>query len=307
MLVAVNKAETKTEMHPDNFKRPAVVLSGGGFNGAFQAGAIEVLWMMGIRPAAILGVSVGALNGALWAQDNVTKLSQLWEGIKFKDIFGGNQITNALFRDGLYSNKPLRKLLDKYVDPRLFRVPYYCGVVDMRSEKYFLVNGNTFTNDVELIKDYILASTSIPVFHTLPVIGGTKHADGGVRNPTPIGDVLSIGGQAFDSVIVINCQPTRPKEAVAANPKGIIGNGKRALSGLMDESFVNDINTFKLVNEAARLLGGSFTIGTKTYHHYPYIIIEPKEHPGSGMDADRTKLNRLFQEGGETVLKVFES
>jgi NTE family protein len=45
----------------------AVVLSGGGNLGAFQAGAIDALVRRGIRPDLIVGTSVGAINGSFWA------------------------------------------------------------------------------------------------------------------------------------------------------------------------------------------------------------------------------------------------
>lgn len=42
----------------------ALVLSGGGFKGAFQLGAIKELLEKGIEFSAVSGVSVGALNAS---------------------------------------------------------------------------------------------------------------------------------------------------------------------------------------------------------------------------------------------------
>lgn len=62
----------------------ALVLSGGGAKGCFQAGAVETLWSRGFRPDIICGVSVGALNAAKLAEgetDSATLLRSIWEGI----------------------------------------------------------------------------------------------------------------------------------------------------------------------------------------------------------------------------------
>ncbi len=44
--------------------KTALVLSGGGFKGAYEAGAIKALAEAGIVPDVVVGISAGALNGA---------------------------------------------------------------------------------------------------------------------------------------------------------------------------------------------------------------------------------------------------
>lgn len=71
-------------------KKTALVLSGGGFKGAFQVGALKYLkdnWSK-IDPSGnpmkfdlIAGVSVGSLNGVLVASDKFTELENLWEAV----------------------------------------------------------------------------------------------------------------------------------------------------------------------------------------------------------------------------------
>jgi NTE family protein len=45
----------------------ALVLSGGGIKGAYQAGAIVEVIERGFRPTAIYGISVGSINGGMLA------------------------------------------------------------------------------------------------------------------------------------------------------------------------------------------------------------------------------------------------
>ena len=59
----------------------ALVLSGGGALGAFEAGVIRGLWDAGERFDLICGTSIGAINASFVAQGKVDELSTLWHGI----------------------------------------------------------------------------------------------------------------------------------------------------------------------------------------------------------------------------------
>ncbi|MEZ4928171.1 MAG: patatin-like phospholipase family protein [Saprospiraceae bacterium] len=68
-------------------KKYALVLSGGGFNGAFQFGALEFLkenWNLinqdspQMKFDIVAGVSAGSLNGYMIASDQFEKLNELW-------------------------------------------------------------------------------------------------------------------------------------------------------------------------------------------------------------------------------------
>lgn len=78
-----------------NQKKYALVLSGGGFKGAFQVGALQYLLENGIRHNDgtvitnpkfdfIAGVSVGALNGSFMAMDDFEGLKKLWNDVETK-------------------------------------------------------------------------------------------------------------------------------------------------------------------------------------------------------------------------------
>jgi predicted acylesterase/phospholipase RssA len=58
--------------------RRALVLTGGGARGAYQAGVIQGLYDRGERFDLICGTSIGAVNGALVAQGNLDVLEELW-------------------------------------------------------------------------------------------------------------------------------------------------------------------------------------------------------------------------------------
>src|ERR1700676_1802449 len=59
----------------------ALVLSGGGALGAFEAGVVRGLWDAGERFDLICGTSIGAINASFVAQAKIDELSTLWHGI----------------------------------------------------------------------------------------------------------------------------------------------------------------------------------------------------------------------------------
>lgn len=59
----------------------ALVLSGGGALGAFEAGAIQTLVGAGEEFDLICGTSIGAINASFAAQDKIDQLAELWHGI----------------------------------------------------------------------------------------------------------------------------------------------------------------------------------------------------------------------------------
>lgn len=74
----------------NNHKKNVLVLSGGGFLGAYEVGAINYLnqnWTQitgkqgEMKFDIVAGVSVGSLNGVLVAQNKLELLNDLWDGI----------------------------------------------------------------------------------------------------------------------------------------------------------------------------------------------------------------------------------
>ncbi|TAM88891.1 hypothetical protein EPN42_08490 [bacterium] len=63
----------------------ALVLSGGGASGAYQAGAITALTRR-VTYDIICGTSIGAVNGAVVAQDKIDELGDIWHSIASKRI-----------------------------------------------------------------------------------------------------------------------------------------------------------------------------------------------------------------------------
>lgn len=276
----------------------AAVLSGGGFNGAIQNGAIEHLAKEGIYPKYIWGISVGALNGAMWAQgpDGVLELHNMWKNIKFSDMFKGPKLWNLLRYHSIWNNSPIIDKIIKHVHiNRMKDCVFAAGVVNMSTRKYNTISNITHT-EYELRKG-ILYSTSVPFEMRLYREMGSDHlyADGGLWNVTPFGDLIDISANQIDYIIVINCY----NEARFENPSevqfrnipilGLLDRIKVSIDVLVKRSILSDLKTFKTVNNIVLNSGNDKLMSKNGYYRYiPYTIIKP-DNNYDGMYIDEQK------------------
>src|SRR5947208_15051390 len=70
----------------------AFVLGGGGVLGAVEVGMLRALFRAGFRPDAVVGTSIGAVNGALVALDPgeaaTDRLVRLWTSPEAAEVYG---------------------------------------------------------------------------------------------------------------------------------------------------------------------------------------------------------------------------
>ena len=115
-------ATSQPRLDPDpDGPRTAFVLSGGGNLGVSQVGMLHALLERGIFPDAVVGTSVGALNGAVIATspslEGVDRLTDVWSSVRVGEIFPGGRLSrawNVLSRDDhLFSNEGLQALIER--------------------------------------------------------------------------------------------------------------------------------------------------------------------------------------------------
>jgi predicted acylesterase/phospholipase RssA len=64
----------------------ALVLTGGGARGAYEAGVVQGLADAGEAFDLVCGTSIGAINAAFYAQDLLPELEQMWKSIASRNI-----------------------------------------------------------------------------------------------------------------------------------------------------------------------------------------------------------------------------
>src|SRR5262245_25498589 len=107
----------------------ALILSGGGAKGAYEAGVATALVRHGLALALVAGSSAGALNAAMLADGRVDELERLWRGIArervyalrgsifFAGLLPGWLTLFAVDRAGsLFDPGPLRELIASSLD-----------------------------------------------------------------------------------------------------------------------------------------------------------------------------------------------
>jgi NTE family protein len=302
----------------------AFFLGGGGSMGAFAAGAAFYLrYKLDYKFQVVSGVSSGALNATMAAQDKTAEAVKIWYGLKNDDVYTGSvkSITNLfeiIFRgkEGIYSNEPLRQIIDKHVNIKNVKAKLHLGTVALDSGEYLDIivdNGLvvrekhcaiTYDPSVEndIFKKLLLASTCIPVIWPPVMFDDRKLVDGGLRDITPLRSVISHNPS---EIIIINCNP---REAGNEVIRGVAHIAKRSLGIAMNEIFNDDIREFIRLNDLVKQAEAhGVTLYRKDgtpYKYFDYKIIEPDHDLGNSMDFTRG-WDKIVH-GVEQARKVFE-
>jgi NTE family protein len=287
--------------------KTALVLSGGGAKGAFQVGAVKYAHeQRGYQWDVIAGVSVGALNGTMLAMRREERLEEIWSSLTRSQIYTGSLNLWAGLRlwlgaRSIYSHEPLWRLIDREIDPRQVQIDLRIGTVSLRTGEYVL-----FRPTDRGFKKAVLASTAIPlIWPPVDVSAGRKDmVDGGMRNVSPLGDVLDTEP---DQVIIVNCDPRRPP--VTNRPlANALEIGRVALEVAVHETLVSDLREFLRINHMVR---DAASYGVTLYKedgtpfkYYDYTIIEPDDSLGDILDFSRESLDRRMQAGWDKAARV---
>ncbi len=306
-------------------KKIALVLSGGGAKGAFQYGAVKYIEEVvkkkfpGFDYSVIAGVSVGSLNGGMLAMKKYDAMKTLWNTISDNKVYSGNTTFQIVLRiitghKSALSNKPLTKVLAEHfhlkdVSPDY---DYRIGVVTLPSGAYKSVSPSHFSNDADFQKA-VLASTSIPViWEPVPCFTFSDGlemqsvVDGGLRNVSPLGDVLDDNP---DLVVIINCSsPTLSYDQKAG--ESLLKIAKRSLSDItINQIFNQDVEQFLKVNNLvlqAKKQGAKLrkSDGTK-YKHFKAIIIQPSVDMGDTLDFSQPTVQMRISAGFDAAKHAF--
>ena len=193
---------------------------GGGALGAYQAGVYERLAAAKLEPDWVVGISIGAINGALIAgnppERRVERLREFWDRVTVRgwDLLPGHdwspQAAMAFGVPGFFSRRftlaalappgseaalsyydtaPLRATLEELVDfdrVNSGAVRLSVGAVEVRSgdERWF------DTAHERITVDHILASGALPPGFPPVTIDGVAYWDGGIVSNTPLQYVI---------------------------------------------------------------------------------------------------------------------
>jgi predicted acylesterase/phospholipase RssA len=183
-----------------------LVLSGGGAYGAFSAGVLAGWTESGTRPSfdVVTGVSTGALVATLafLGPEYDPFLKRFYTTVTDKDVYARKSEIAALFSESFRESKPLAKLIEAVVDPKLLKAiavehakgrRLYVGTTHLDARRLVVwdmgeIAARGTPLDLALFRQVLLASASIPgFFPPVPIhveVDGKPteelHVDGGV-------------------------------------------------------------------------------------------------------------------------------
>lgn len=199
-------------MSTANSKTVSLVLGSGGARGLAHIGVIHWLEENDFKIKSIVGCSIGAVIGGIYAAgkldvyeqwvrcltkvDIVTLLDLSWDK---SGLVRGDKLVNTLI--GLVGEKLIEDL----------PISFTAVATDLKGQKeVWIRSGSLF--------DAMRASFAIPLFFTPSKLKGIDLVDGGVLNPVPIAPT---SGDETDITIAVNLNgpaesPIEPVEASAA-------------------------------------------------------------------------------------------
>lgn len=199
-----------------------LALEGGGARGAYHIGAMQACLEEGLAFDAIAGTSIGAINGAMFAQGDYAVARELWLKMTSSDLFTEEE-THFLalisrgklsleglsyFREkaretlngGGVDNSRIRAIIEKYVDvDKLLKSPVDFGLVTVSVPDFKPLELFKGQMEPERVRDYIMASASFPGMEQVS-IGKKRYIDGGAYDNCPVNLLIERG---CDTVLAV--------------------------------------------------------------------------------------------------------
>jgi len=177
--------------------RRGLVLGGGGFFGAFQAGAYEGLGSFD----CIVGASAGALNGwAIAAGMPAAELQRLWLEAARKTRLRPR--FPRFWGDAIVDTAQQQEMIRALVRDWRPRVDFAVVVSQGWNGKQVLVRNE------EVTPEAMLASCAVPLFRPAQVVNGRLSYDGGLRDACPLWTAKAMGAE---EVVAVNVWTHLPK------------------------------------------------------------------------------------------------
>ena len=212
--------------------RPKIglVLGGGGAKGGAEVGALKIIEAAGIKPDLIVGTSIGAIVGGLYAagyssaeletmfceQEWLSLLTDRREDLSGEPyaqqdgvtyIFGFPVLDTNSSQFGLLGGGKVESVLDSMLSARghtkfeTLPVPFRCVAAELPSAEEVVLSKGSLSRAIR-------ASMAIPGIFKPVVIEGRRLVDGGMLNNLPVDVARDMGA---DIVIAIDLQQEKPR------------------------------------------------------------------------------------------------
>jgi len=196
----------------------ALVLSGGGAKGAYEAGVAAALMERGLPVRLVAGSSAGALNAAVIASGRADRLEAMWRSITRERVytlrapvvlagFLPGWLTLLVLNDttSIFDPAPLRELISASLDFDRIRaspIRLLVTATDLSSREKRVFDNRTVTVDV------LMAASAVPGLFPPVEVDGALLVDGGLTGRAPVLEALEADASVGRAVVVMSYAPT---------------------------------------------------------------------------------------------------
>lgn len=172
----------------------AIVLSGEGAKGAFQAYALSKICKF-MKPDYVVGVSSGAINSLGYSMLGANGLLDFWRGNgNIKDVFGFNW--KFFFESGVYNTRPIARRLSRHFGETM-KAPISFPVTNVSDGNMEWKNFKAGALFNKNISELIQSAITIPGL----VRDDFGLVDGGVSVLCPIGKAIDLGATEIHVIL----------------------------------------------------------------------------------------------------------
>jgi NTE family protein len=197
----------------------ALVLSGGGAKGAWEAGFATALVAGGVPVRLVAGSSTGALNATMIADGRLDRLEAVWRTVTREQVYtlrpsvvlagllpGFLTVASVNAAGSVLDPRPLRALLAAAVDlervrSSATRVLVVATDLARRAKRVF--------DNRTLSVDALMAATALPGVFPPVEVDGALLVDGGLISRSPVEDALDAPGNVDRAIVLVSAAPER--------------------------------------------------------------------------------------------------
>src|SRR5438270_12588137 len=273
------------------------VLGGGGARGAAQVGVLQALFEANVEaPAAIVGTSVGALNGASIAAypalAGTMMLREVWMSRPALSVFQAHPLgllVSGIRRDTLsaFPQQNVRRLIDRaqalsgVSTFEQLRVPLAVVATDMNAGKPAVFRSGE-------LPPRRLASTAVPGVFPSVRINDREHLDGGVVDNTPMNTAVEDGARDIIAISLMGGGEYEQK------PNSLPELIARTLQLSLHHQMLSD---YERLRQRARIVGiCPITAPTATW-------ALKREHVEAVMESARAATAKLLHDRGSKLFR----
>jgi NTE family protein len=199
------------------------VLSGGGNLGALQLGMLRALLEHDVRPDLIVGCSVGAINGAGFADaptlEGIAGIETMWLELDKHNLLPSgwaNAVALARRGEAIHDLSGLRGMAEERLQATTtfeeLAVHFECVATDVAGAREVWFDSGPLVEP-------ILASSALPAIYPAVEIDGVRYLDGGIVNDVPISRAVELGARTIyilqvGSFMRSRREPRRPLDVV---------------------------------------------------------------------------------------------